>query len=40
MAPENKPGPKKEIHLPTIDFQEQAASFREGIYIIQYNKPM
>ena len=28
-APENRPS-QKEIHLPTIDFQGQTVSFREG----------
>ena len=30
IAPENKPS-QKEIHLPNIDFQGRAVSFREGM---------
>ena len=30
IPPENRPS-QKDIHLPTIDFQVQAVSFREGI---------
>ena len=30
MFAENRPGPKKETHLPTPVFQVQAVSFRQG----------
>ena len=30
FTPENRPGPKRKCHLPTIDFQGRAVSFREG----------
>ena len=32
IAPENRPGPKRKCHLPTIHFQGRAVSFREGCF--------
>ena len=29
-APENRPGPKKDMHVPTNDFQGQTFSFEGG----------
>ena len=38
FAPENRPGPKRKDHLPTIHFQVRTVSFREGSYARNWSR--